>query len=84
MSGNLSADTLDVRQINCPNLAVGLTQDVVVTVNPGATNANNTFVNNGVFTSLQTCIESIPKNLNGYHKFQKTLQLKVLMEELFL
>lgn len=66
VSGNLSADTLDVRQINCPNLAIGLTDNVNITVNPGATNANNTFVNNGVFTSLQTCIESIPKNLNGY------------------
>lgn len=66
VSGNLSADTINVRQINCPNLAVGLTDDVNITVDPGATNATNTFVNNGVFTSLQTCIESIPKNLNGY------------------
>lgn len=66
VSGSLSADTINVRQINCPNLAVGLTQDVVVNVNPEDTNANNIFVNNGVFTSLQTCIESIPKNLNGY------------------
>lgn len=66
VSGDLSADTINVRQINCPNLAVGLTDDVNITVNPGATNANNTFVNNGVFTSLQTCIQSIPKNLNGY------------------
>lgn len=66
VSGNLSADTINVRQINCPNLAVGLTDDVSVTVNPGATNPTNVFTNNAVFTLLQTCIESIPKNLNGY------------------
>lgn len=66
VSGNLSADTLNVRKINCPNLAIGLTNNVNITVNPGATNATNTFTNNAVFTSLQTCIESIPKNLNGY------------------
>lgn len=66
VSGNLSADTINVRQINCPNLVTGLTDNVNITVNPGATNANNIFVNNGVFTSLQNCIESIPKNLNGY------------------
>lgn len=66
VSGNLSADTINVRNINCPNLVTGLTSDVNITVNPGATNATNTFTNNAVFTSLQTCIESIPKNLNGY------------------
>ena len=66
VSGNLSVDTLDVRQINCPNLAVGLTSDIKITVNPGATNATNVFANGATFTSMQTCIESIPKNLNGY------------------
>ena len=66
VSGNLSADILNVRKINCPDLSTGLTSDINITVNPGATNATNIFVNNGVFTSLQTCIESIPKNLNGY------------------
>lgn len=66
VSGNLSADILNVRKINCPDLSIGLTSDVNITVNPGATNATNIFANNAVFTSLQTCIESIPKNLNGY------------------
>lgn len=66
VSGDLSADTINVRQINCPNLVIGLTDDINITVNHGATNATNIFANNGVFTSIQTCIESIPKNLNGY------------------
>lgn len=66
VSGNLSADILNVRKINCPDLSVGLTSDINITVNPGATNATNIFANYAVFTSLQTCIESIPKNLNGY------------------
>lgn len=66
VSGNLSADTLDVRKINCPDLSIGLTGDINITVNPGDTNATNIFANGATFTSLQTCIESIPKNLNGY------------------
>ena len=66
VSGNLSADTLDVRKINCPDLSIGLTGDINITVNPGDTNATNIFTNGATFTSLQTCIESIPKNLNGY------------------
>lgn len=66
VSGNLSTDTLNVRKINCPDLSIGLTSDVNITVNPTATNATNIFANNATFTSLQTCIESIPKNLNGY------------------
>ena len=66
VSGNLTADTLTVRKINCPDLVVGLTADVNITVNPTATNATNIFSNNAVFTSLQNCIESIPKNFNGY------------------
>ena len=66
VSGSLTADTLTARKINCPDLSIGLTSDVSITVNPTATNATNIFSNNAVFTSLQTCIESIPKNLNGY------------------
>lgn len=66
VSGNLSADTLDVRKINCPDLSIGLTSDVNITVNPGASNTTNIFSNGATFTSLQTCIESIPKNLNGH------------------
>ena len=66
VSGNLSTDTLNVRKINCPNLAVGVTEDVNITVNPSAGNVTDTFGDNAVFSSLQTCIESIPNNLNGY------------------
>lgn len=66
VSGNLSTDTLNVRKINCPNLAVGVTEDVNITVNPSAGNITDTFGDNAVFSSLQTCIESIPNNLNGY------------------
>jgi hypothetical protein len=66
VSGSLTADTLTVRKINCPDVSIGLTADVSITVNPTVTNATNIFSNNAVFTSLQTCIESIPKNLNGY------------------
>ncbi len=66
VSGNLTADTLTARKINCPDLSIGLTSDVSITVNPTATNATNVFANGATFTSIQTCIESIPKNLNGY------------------
>ena len=65
VSGDLTADTLTVRQLNCTNMPGNVISDVSLTVDPKSTSADNTFKHGGVFTSLQNCINSIPKNLNG-------------------
>lgn len=66
VSRNLTADSITVRQLNCANLPRSIASDMNVTVDPSATDATNIFANNAKFTSLQNCINNIPKNLNGY------------------
>ena len=66
VSRNLTADSITVRQLNCANLPGSIASDMNVTVDPSATDATNIFANNAKFTSLQNCINNIPKNLNGY------------------
>jgi len=66
VSGVLTAESLNVSKINCGEGLSGVISDIALTVDNSLTNASNIFENNGTFTSLQTAIESIPKNLNGY------------------
>lgn len=66
VSGVLTAESLNVSKINCGEGLSGVISDVALTVDNTLTDASNTFKNNGTFNSLQTAIESIPKNLNGY------------------
>lgn len=66
VSGVLTAETLNVSKINCGEGLSGVISDIALTVDNSLTNASNIFENNGTFNSLQTAIESIPKNLNGY------------------
>lgn len=65
VEGNLSADTLTVRQLNCQNIANLLVDDVEVTVNASSGNDLSVFKDDAVYATLQGCIEAIPKNLNG-------------------
>lgn len=66
VSGALSTDTLTVRQINCSNISSNISNNMTFTVDSTSTDADNTLQDGGVFSSIQLCIDSIPKNLNGY------------------
>lgn len=66
VEGNLSADTLTIRNLNCQNVSSSLIDDVDVTVDPTNGNDLAVFADDAVYATLQGCIEAIPKNLNGY------------------
>ena len=65
VEGNLSADTLTIRNINCQNIAPLLVDGVDVTVDPTNGNDLAVFDDGAVYATLQGCIEAMPKNLNG-------------------
>lgn len=66
VEGNLSADTLTIRNLNCQNISPSLIDDVDVTVDPTNGNDLAVFSDDAVYATLQGCLEAIPKNLNGY------------------
>lgn len=78
VGGNISADSITVRNLNCQNIAGVLTSDVTVEVNSAIGNDASLFVNGSVFATLQCCIESIPKILNGN---QVTINLNSMANE---
>lgn len=65
VEGNLSADTLTIRNLNCQNISSLLVDDVDVTID--STNGSDlaVFKDDAVYATLQGCLEAIPKNLNG-------------------
>lgn len=65
VEGNLSADTLTIRNLNCQNISSLLVDDVDVTID--STNGSDlaVFKDEAVYATLQGCLEAIPKNLNG-------------------
>ena len=65
VEGNLSADTLTIRNINCQNISSLLVDDVDVIVDPTNGNDLAVFDDGAVYATLQGCIEAMPKNLNG-------------------
>lgn len=65
VEGNLSADTLTIRNLNCQNISSLLVDDVDVTID--STNGSDlaVFKDEAVYATLQGCLEAMPKNLNG-------------------
>ena len=65
VEGNLSADTLTIRNLNCQNISSLLVDDVDVTID--STNGSDlaVFKDDAVYATLQGCLEAMPKNLNG-------------------
>lgn len=65
VEGNLSADTLTVRVLNCQNVAKLLVDDVDVTIDSVNGSDLAIFTDDAVFATLQGCLEAMPKNLYG-------------------
>lgn len=65
VEGNLSADTLTIRNLNCQNMAPSLLDAVNVTVSPSTGNDLTVFDDGAIYATLQGCLEALPKNLNG-------------------
>lgn len=64
VEGNVSSDKVTTREVNCPDVAKIVTSDVVVKVDSTGNDLIK-FENGAIFSTLQGCIESIPRNLNG-------------------
>lgn len=66
VEGNLSVDTLTVRQINCSDMLRTIDQDLNLKVDSNNGNDEADLIDGAIFETLQGCLESLPKNLNGY------------------
>lgn len=64
VEGNLSADVLTIRKLNCQNISNLLVDDVEVIVSEYGSDLS-VFENGAIFATLQGAIEAIPKSLNG-------------------
>lgn len=65
VEGDISADTLTVREINCTNLVSNLQKDLDLYVNADTGSDSSNLETGAVFETLQGCIDAIPRFLNG-------------------
>lgn len=65
VEGNLSADTLTIRNLNCQNISSLLVDDIDVTIDSVNGSDLAVFKDEAVYATLQGCLEAMPKNLNG-------------------
>ena len=65
VEGNLSADTLTIRNLNCQNVSSLLVDDVDITIDADNGSDLTVFKDEAVYATLQGCLEAMPKNLNG-------------------
>lgn len=65
VDGDISADTLTVREIKCNSLVSNLQNDLDLYINSESGSDSANLENGAIFESLQGCIDAIPRFLNG-------------------
>lgn len=76
VEGDISADTLTVREIKCTNLVSNLQNDLELYVNADTGSDSVKLETGSIFETLQGCIDAIPRFLNG-NTINITLQTNV-------
>lgn len=66
VSGDITTNTLTVSKINCSNLLTTIGNNINIIIDASSTNITDTLENGAIYSSLQKCINDIPKNFNGY------------------
>lgn len=63
--GNMTADTLVVREVICKTLTGALQGDINISISDDGDDGA-TIENNAVFNTIQGCLDALPSNLNGH------------------